>query len=106
MPKQYLRVASLKELPPGHTLRVEPEQHPVLLANVDGSVYACDDTCTHEDSSLSLGCLKGDLVKCTLHGSWFNVRSGEPTEEPADTPLRTYPVRIDQEDIFVLLVPN
>lgn len=103
MTGSYLRVAALRDIPPGHTLRVGPELRPVLLANVDGTIYACDDTCTHEDSSLSLGCLKGELVKCTLHGSWFNVRTGMPTEEPAEEPLRTYPVRLDGEEVFIQL---
>ena len=103
MPESYVRVAALADLPPGRTLRVEPGRRPILLANVAGTVYACDDTCTHEDSSLSLGCLNGELVKCTLHGSRFNVRTGEPREEPAEEPLRTYPVRVAGADVLVRL---
>lgn len=103
MPESYVRVAALADLPPGRTLRVEPGRRPILLANVAGTVYACDDTCTHEDSSLSLGCLDGELVKCTLHGSRFNVRTGEPREEPAEEPLRTYPVRVAGADVLVRL---
>lgn len=75
----------------------------ILLANVEGKIYAVDDMCTHEDSSLSLGCLKGELVSCTLHGSRFNVRSGQPMEEPATEALRRYPVRISQDRIEICL---
>ncbi len=101
MPNRSIRVATLSEIPPGTTLRITSLQPPILLANVSGTIYACDDTCTHEDSSLALGCLDGELVKCTLHGSRFNVRTGEPMEEPADEPLRTYPVHIDGDDILI-----
>ena len=48
-----------------------------------------------------LGCLEGELVKCTLHGSRFSVRTGEPQEEPAEEPLRTYPVRVEGIDVLV-----
>jgi 3-phenylpropionate/trans-cinnamate dioxygenase ferredoxin subunit len=75
--------------------------HPTLLANVDGHIYAVDDTCTHEDSSLSLGCLKGELVSCTLHGSRFNVRTGRPAEAPAEEALASYCVRIQGDSILV-----
>ena len=102
----YLRVAAVQDIRPGGTLRVEPGRRPILLARVAGAIYACDDTCAHEDSSLSLGCLKGELVKCTLHGSWFNVRTGMPTAEPATEPLRTYPVRLADGDVYIRLAPD
>ena len=101
MPKPFTKVAALLDIPLGKTLRIEHQNRFILLANVAGTVYACDDTCTHEDSSLSLGCLDGELVKCTLHGSRFNVRTGEAMEEPAEDPLRTYPVRIDGDDVLI-----
>ncbi len=101
MPNSFVKVASASEIPPGHTLRIEHQGRPILLANVAGTVYACDDTCTHEDSSLSLGCLEGELIKCTLHNSRFNVRTGQAMEEPAEDPLRTYPVRVQGDDILI-----
>ena len=82
-----------------------PGQGPILLANVDGNIYAVDDTCTHEDSSLSLGCLREDKVKCTLHGSWFSVITGEPTEDPADEPLNRYSVEVIGNEIWINLEP-
>lgn len=100
---KYIDVASLSEVLPGHTLKVTTDLGDILLANVAGKIYAVDDMCTHEDSSLSLGCLKGELVSCTLHGSRFNVCTGQPMEEPATEALRRYPVRINQDRIEVCL---
>ncbi|MEE8264923.1 MAG: Rieske 2Fe-2S domain-containing protein, partial [Acidiferrobacterales bacterium] len=68
---------------------------------VNGDYYAVADTCTHEDASLSTGSLKGELVKCPLHGSRFNVITGEVLEEPAEENLKTYALRIDGDYIFV-----
>ena len=102
---KYIDAASLAELLPGHTLKISTTIGPILLANVDGRIFAVDDMCTHEDSSLSLGCLKGELVSCTLHGSRFNVRTGQAMEEPATESLRCYPVRIKNERIEVCLTP-
>lgn len=99
--------AKLNELAPGKTKKVcFPDKGPILLANVGGSVYAVDDTCTHEDSSLSLGCLREDKVKCTLHGSWFSVITGEPTEEPADQALNCYHVKIINNEIWLDLTAS
>ena len=91
------------ELQPGTMKRVELGGRCILLANVDGQFYAADDTCTHEDASLSTGFLKGALVKCPLHGSRFNVCSGEVLEEPAAENLKTYPVQVEGDSILVRL---
>jgi 3-phenylpropionate/trans-cinnamate dioxygenase ferredoxin subunit len=83
--------------------RVDIKGRHILLANVDGRFYATDDVCTHEDTSLSTGSLRGELVKCPLHGSRFNVRTGEVLEEPAEENLRTYPVHIEGNEILIAL---
>jgi len=81
--------------------RIEIRGRRILLANVDGHICAVDDTCTHEEASLSTGVLKGELVKCPLHGSRFNVCTGEALEEPAEENLRTYPVRREDGRILI-----
>jgi len=104
MKKESICVAKLEDVKPGNTKNIcFPDRAPILLANVEGKVYAVDDTCTHEDSSLSLGCLREDKVKCTLHGSWFSVISGEPSEEPADEALCTYEVDVKNDEIWITL---
>ena len=100
---KYIVVASLTEVLPGNTLKIKTSVGDILLANVEGKIYAVDDMCTHEESSLSLGCLKGELISCTLHGSRFDVRTGQPMEEPATEALRRYPVRVKNDRIEVCL---
>ncbi len=97
----FVRVASVDEIAVGKMKRVELRGHPVLIANVDGRYFAVDDTCTHEDASLSSGSLKGELVKCPLHGSRFNVMTGEVLDDPAEQNLRAYAVRIEGQDILI-----
>ncbi|MFO1433721.1 MAG: non-heme iron oxygenase ferredoxin subunit [Candidatus Competibacteraceae bacterium] len=101
MSNAFVSLAKTTDLKPGTLRCVRVQGRRILLANVDGRFYATDDTCTHEDASLSLGALKGEWVKCPLHGSRFNVRTGEVMEEPAEEPLKTYPVRIEGDTILV-----
>jgi 3-phenylpropionate/trans-cinnamate dioxygenase ferredoxin subunit len=98
---EFIKIGSLGELRPGKMKRVDVGGRCILLANVDGRFYATDDLCTHEDASLAAGSLRGELVKCPLHGSRFNVRTGEVLEEPAKQNLRTYPVQIEGNDILI-----
>lgn len=101
MAERFLDAGSAGDLAPGSMRRADLGGRRILLANVDGRLCAADDTCTHEDASLSRGSLKGALVKCPLHGSRFNVCTGEALEEPAEESLRTYPVRVEAGRILV-----
>jgi len=101
MKNTLIQAVKADDLPPGAMTCVDVGGQRVLVANVDGVFYATDDTCTHEDASLSSGSLKGELVKCPLHGSRFSLRTGEPMEDPAEDPLRCYAVTVDDGVVFV-----
>lgn len=98
---EFVRVANAADIAPGRMRRVAVAGRRIMICNVEGRYYATDDTCTHEDASLSTGSLRGDLVKCPLHGSRFNVRTGEVQDDPATENLRTYAVRIEHGAILV-----
>ena len=97
----FVKAGRVDDLAPGKMMRVEIAGRRILLANVDGRFYATADTCTHEDASLSSGSLRGELVRCPLHGSRFNVCTGRVMEEPAEQDLQTYPVRVEGGHILV-----
>ncbi len=101
MTTKFIKATSARTLRPGTMQRVLLEGTRILVANVDGHYFAVDDTCSHEDASLSTGSLRGEFVKCPLHGSRFSVRTGEAMEEPAQENLRTYTVRVEGDDILV-----
>ena len=101
MTQEFIQVGDAGELQPGTMRRVDLRGRRILLANVAGRLCAVDDTCTHEDASLSTGVLRGELVKCPLHGSRFNVCTGKALEEPAEADLRTYPVRLEDGRIMI-----
>ena len=97
----FVHLASLKDLQTRKLICVKTDSYRILIALADGTVYAVDDMCTHEDASLSKGSLHADCVKCPLHGSRFRLSSGEALDEPAEEALNTYPVNIEGDDIMV-----
>ncbi len=101
MTNDFIEAVNADDLPPGRMVCVDVGGQRILVANVGGIFYAADDTCTHEDASLSSGSLKGELVKCPLHGSRFSLRTGEPIEDPAEEPLRCYPVKVEDGVVLV-----
>jgi nitrite reductase/ring-hydroxylating ferredoxin subunit len=97
----FVKVAELGEISPGEMKLVELGQDQILLANIDGKVFAIDDICSHAYASLSEGDLNGEEVECPLHGSAFNVITGEALTPPADESLRVFQVRVEGQDILL-----
>jgi 3-phenylpropionate/trans-cinnamate dioxygenase ferredoxin subunit len=94
-------VATSAEIPPGATKRVVVDGVGVLLCNVDGTLYAVEDVCTHDGGPLDEGVLDGSRIMCPRHGALFDVTSGAALTLPAVVPLPTYPVRIEGDAIYV-----
>ncbi|OIK00540.1 bifunctional 3-phenylpropionate/cinnamic acid dioxygenase ferredoxin subunit [Streptomyces colonosanans] len=96
-------VCRLEDLPKGEAVRVDTERPLAVFHTEDGELYAIDDTCTHQDASLSEGWLEGCLVECPLHAASFDLRTGEPTCLPARRPVRTHRVTVEDGVIHVYL---
>tara|TARA_B100000579_G_C22175918_1_gene551820 strand:+ start:61 stop:384 length:324 start_codon:yes stop_codon:yes gene_type:complete len=67
---------------------------------VDG-FYATDGICTHEAVHLEDGLVMDDEIECPMHQGIFNVKTGKALSPPACEDLKTYPVKIDENKIFI-----
>lgn len=87
-------VATLADIPEGTAKRVEVDGVEVALVHTEGQIFAIDDICSHAEVSLSEGEVEGCFIECWLHGSRFDVRTGEPTGPPAVDPVPVYQARV------------
>jgi len=100
MPKT-VKIAQTSELSPGTGKVVQADGHSIALFNVEGTFYAIDNTCAHRGGPLGEGALSGDTVECPLHGAHFNVKTGTVTNPPARAGVRSFPVKIEGNDVHV-----
>lgn len=100
---RWARVAAVIEVPVGGLRAVSTDDGAVVLANVDGDVYALEDRCSHQDYPLSAGELEGEELECPFHGARFDVCTGRALQLPAITPVRSYQVDVRDGDIYVRL---
>ena len=98
---EWVKVADLGECPPGSLLDIEAERETIVLANVDGDLYALQNRCSHQDLPLSDGEMDGDQLECMYHGARFDVRTGKAVGLPAIKPVETYAVELRGQDIYV-----
>jgi nitrite reductase/ring-hydroxylating ferredoxin subunit len=97
---EFVRVASLSELAPGTAKAVEVKGKAIALFNVEGTIYATDNTCLHQGGPLGEGELMGGVVICPWHQWEYNVRTGELVGD-SSVKITTYPVQIEGSDIKV-----
>ena len=105
----FQRLCSLTDVKEPGSLRVEldggggPEA--VAVVRFEGEVFAIEDVCSHAEVPLSEGDVEefhgAPTIECWLHGSCFDLTSGRPTNLPATEPVPVYPVRVDDDDVFV-----
>jgi 3-phenylpropionate/trans-cinnamate dioxygenase ferredoxin subunit len=98
---ELIAVCPVAELQPGEVRLVEWEDLEIGVFNCDGSVYALEDRCSHDNGPLAEGEFDHNncTVECPRHGSLFDVKTGRPMTLPAYVPVDTFPVIIEDETI-------
>jgi len=91
------------EVEDGEADAFEVDGRKVAVANIDGSLYAFDDTCTHMGCSLAQGELDGTSIECPCHGSRFDVTTGSVLHGPATDPVETFEAKVEDGDLQIAL---
>ena len=104
---KYVEAARIQDVKPGNSLCIELEGgRPIVLFNIDGEIFALDNTCPHAGGPIGEGPLEGEVVSCPWHGWKFNVRTGyrlkNPIEEWRIASYRT----IVRDDIIQIVLPD
>jgi 3-phenylpropionate/trans-cinnamate dioxygenase ferredoxin subunit len=98
----FVKVAQVSEIPAGGSLLVEVDMVRVALFNLDGTIHAIEDVCTHDGGPLVEGrVVNGCQVECPRHGARFDIRTGAALSFPAFEPTKTYAVRVEGEDVWI-----
>ena len=96
MATEFVKAINTSEVPVDGVTAIDVRGTRIAVASVNGTYYAFDDACTHEQCSLAeMGELVGTTVTCTCHGSEFDVRTGKVLAPPATVPVKVYPTRVE-----------
>ncbi|PSB06191.1 Rieske (2Fe-2S) protein [filamentous cyanobacterium CCP1] len=114
---EYVTVARVEDIPQGQTRLVEVEQQPVLLIHESDGFYAVEGLCSHQNLPLEGGQVWRGVLDCPWHHFQYDIRTGEnlypqrvypldalPQLRSQVNPLKTYPVRIVNQEIQIQLI--
>ncbi len=96
----FVRVASVSEIPPGQGKVVDLNGRAIAVFNCDGTFYAIDNTCKHQGGPLGEGELAGRVVTCPWHGWTYDVSTGISPDDP-DCSVDRFEVKVQGEDVMV-----
>jgi nitrite reductase/ring-hydroxylating ferredoxin subunit len=101
MTTNLFRVCKKSEVPDDGGREAFVKDRVIAVFGVEGEFCAIDDTCSHMEASLAQGFIEGCEIECPRHGGRFDIRTGEATASPCTQPVRAYPVRVIDDEIYV-----
>ena len=105
---EFIKVCSLKELPPGSQKIVECGGHKVALFHFNNEITAIANACLHKAGPLGLGAVEkkydGHYVTCPWHGWEYNIKTGSAPPGYEDKQA-VYQVKIEGDDILLSTQP-
>jgi nitrite reductase/ring-hydroxylating ferredoxin subunit len=96
----YVEAGRLEQVPPGKGMSFTVAGREVAIFNVDGTIYAMDDSCLHHGVSLGNSDLKGKIITCRGHGWKYDVTTGSTLNVPGYG-VTSYPVKVEDGNILV-----
>ena len=81
--------------------RFDHQNKTYCIYNIKDGFFAIDGMCTHEDVHLEDGLVTDNEIECPMHQGIFNIKSGKAISPPACDDLKTYPVKVENDLIYI-----
>ncbi|HIG39682.1 MAG: Rieske 2Fe-2S domain-containing protein [bacterium] len=104
--KNFYVVAATSELSEGQQLYVELDGEEILLCKHKDEYFAVAYYCSHAEFALEGGMIRNGCITCPYHGAEFDLGDGSVQAPPAFDPIKTYPVKIEDDSVSICATPN
>jgi len=99
----YILLTKISDISENKASCFKIEGHNVVLSQVEGEIFALENKCSHAEQTFDKGRVRGHKLLCPLHGAIFDIRDGSVLSEPAFQPIKSYPLKIDGDDIMICI---
>jgi 3-phenylpropionate/trans-cinnamate dioxygenase ferredoxin subunit len=98
---RFVKVGRVADVPSGGAEIFDVDDRRIAVYRLEDGFYAIDDICTHDGGPLAEGEVEGDQVICPRHGARFSIKTGAALTFPAVTPVESYPVKVEGDELLV-----
>jgi len=97
----YVKVGQLSDFPRGKLSKVQVGSEEVLVVNINGTIHAISNTCTHRGGPLNEGELEENRVICPYHGGQFDVTTGKAVSPPPTKDEMKFDVQVQGSSVLL-----
>ncbi len=101
MGKSFVAVCTVDDVKEFSTIVAEVGEESILLTKIGENVYAFENRCSHEEVAFGEREIINGEIQCPMHGARFDVKTGKPRQIPAVVDIKTYDVKIANNDVLV-----
>lgn len=101
MAEKWYKACDVDELEMDDVIGITVDDKLIAVYQIKAGYYATDGRCSHENADMTNGYITGETVECPKHNATFNVITGEALKRPACVGIKTYPVKIENDEIYV-----
>mgnify|MGYP003949264825 CR=1 FL=1 len=99
---EWVHVGQTSDIDEEDLIRFDHEDgRTFAVYNTEKGFFATDGFCTHEAQHLEDGLVIGTVIECPLHQGRFDVTNGRALSAPACVDLKTYPVKLEGDEIYI-----
>jgi len=98
----WIRACDCDDIEPEDVVRFDHQGRTyALYRSPDDTFYATDGLCTHEQVHLADGLVMDEIIECPKHNGRFDYRTGEAKGAPVCVNLQTYPVKVEDNAVWI-----
>jgi toluene monooxygenase system ferredoxin subunit len=103
--RQYLKIARVEDFKGIRFKRYTIlARHVAIFKEPDGTFFATEISCKHQNADLTTGRFNGDIVTCPRHGWIYNIKTGQCLNQHS-AKLRKHDLRIENGEIYISMFP-
>ena len=101
MTDNWIEVANANSIEMEDLIRFDYGDKTFCIYRLEDGYYATDGMCTHEAVHLEDGLVMDDEIECPMHQGIFNIKTGEAISPPACEDIKTYPVKVENDLVYI-----
>lgn len=99
---QWIEACEVDDVEEEDVIRFDHGDRTFAIYRTDkGEFFASDGYCTHEKFHLSNGLVMGSVIECPKHNGRFDIKTGAAKRTPVCVDLRTYPIKVENDKVFI-----
>lgn len=101
MTENWVRACAKNDVDEEDLIRFDYKDNSFCIYHTTSGFFATDGYCTHERQHLEWGFVQDNVIECPLHQGRFDITSGKALGAPVCINLKTWPVKVDGDDVYV-----